>query len=114
VTLLLRMALQMVDSVRSSGHEGERHHAWGFRTLVLKGFSEHAKKGFASVLTEVFSWRLPWRASLLRLTAYVAAETHGIRRRYLHAGHDGKKQQKCENKPTEGHLWLPVENGELN
>jgi hypothetical protein len=42
------------------------------------------------------------------------AETHGIRRRYLHAGHDGKKQQKCENKPTEGHLWLPVENGELN
>ena len=44
MTLLLRMALQMVDSVRSSGHEGERHQAWDFRALVLKGFRNTQKK----------------------------------------------------------------------
>ena len=106
MTLLLRMALQMVDSVRSSAHEGERHHAWGFRALVLKGFSEHAKKGFASVLTEVFSWRLPWRASLLRLTAYVAATFMQVMM--------ARNSRSAKISQTEGHLWLPVENGELN
>jgi hypothetical protein len=78
------------------------------------GLSSPRLKGVFGICKKRLCVRSDGSLLVASTLAGFVAETHGIRRRYLHAGHDGKKQQKCENKPTEGHLWLPVENGELN